>query len=79
MLKKQGLKITQVEEVRFIKVNELKLTQVELFKVFHFMCVNQKRWMLSYNYIKNKNKNSNNDKWILKIFFLLKLQTSVQN
>ena len=31
MLKKQRLKITQLEKVRFIKVNELKLTQVELF------------------------------------------------
>ena len=28
---KTRLKITQLEEVRFIKVNELKLTQVELF------------------------------------------------
>ena len=25
------LKVTQLERVRFIKVNELKLTQVELF------------------------------------------------
>ena len=24
--------------MRFIKVNELKLTQVELFSFFHFMC-----------------------------------------
>ena len=31
MLKKQRLKITQLEKLRFIKVNELKLTQVELF------------------------------------------------
>ena len=30
-LKKQKLKITQLEKVRFIKVNELKLTQIELF------------------------------------------------
>ena len=30
-LKKQRLKITQLEKVRFIKVNELKLTEVELF------------------------------------------------
>ena len=30
-LKKQSLKITQLEKVYFIKVNELKLTQVELF------------------------------------------------
>ena len=28
---KTKLKITQLEKVRFIKVNELKLTQVELF------------------------------------------------
>ena len=30
-LKKQRLKITQLQKVRFIKMNELKLTQVELF------------------------------------------------
>ena len=30
-LKNQRLKITQLEKARFIKVNELKLTQVELF------------------------------------------------
>ena len=24
--------------MRFIKVNELKLTQIELFSFFHFMC-----------------------------------------
>ena len=29
----------QLEEVRFINVNELKLTQVNLFSFFHFMCV----------------------------------------
>ena len=28
----------QLEKVRFIKVNELKLTQVELFSFFHLMC-----------------------------------------
>ena len=28
---KKRLKITQLKKVRFIKVNELKLTQVELF------------------------------------------------
>ena len=39
MLKKQRLKITQFEKMRFIKVNELKLTQIELFLFFHFMCV----------------------------------------
>ena len=37
-LKKTRLKITQLEKARFIKVNELKLTQVELFSFFHFMC-----------------------------------------
>ena len=35
MLKKTRLKITQLEKVRFIKVNQLKITQVEFF---HFMC-----------------------------------------
>ena len=30
-LKKTRLKITQLEKLHFIKVNELKLTQVELF------------------------------------------------
>ena len=39
MLKKQRLKITQLEKVCFIKVNKLKVTQVELFSFFHFMCV----------------------------------------
>ena len=33
------MKVTQLEKVRFIKVNELKLTQVELSSFFHFMCV----------------------------------------
>ena len=33
------LKTTQLEKVCFIKVNELKLAQVELFLFFHFMCV----------------------------------------
>ena len=31
------LKITQLEKVCFMKVNELKLTHVEVF--FHFKCV----------------------------------------
>ena len=39
MLKKRRLKITQLEKGRFIKVNELKLTQVELISFFHFKCV----------------------------------------
>ena len=39
MSKKQRLKITELEKVRFIKVNELKLTQVELFQFFRFMSV----------------------------------------
>ena len=33
------MKITQLEKVHFIKVNELQLTQVELFQYVHFMCV----------------------------------------
>ena len=36
--KKKRLKINQLQKVRFIKVNELKLIQVELFPFFHFMC-----------------------------------------
>ena len=36
-LKKQRLKIPQLEKARFNKVNELKLTAVELFYFFHFM------------------------------------------
>ena len=39
MIKKQRLKITQLEKVRLTKVNELKLIQVELFSFFHFVCV----------------------------------------
>ena len=38
-LKKQRLKITQLEKMCFIEVNEIKLTQVELFEFFHFICV----------------------------------------
>ena len=39
-LKNKRLKITQLEKAHFIKVNELKLTEVELFRFFfHFMCV----------------------------------------
>ena len=38
-LKKQTLKTTQLEKVRFIKVSELNLTQVEILSFFHFMCV----------------------------------------
>ena len=37
-LKKQRLKITELEKVRFIKVNELKLIQIELFSFFLLMC-----------------------------------------
>ena len=33
------IEITQLEKVRFIKVSELKLTQVELLSFFHFMSV----------------------------------------
>ena len=32
-------KITQLEKAYFMKVNELKLIQAELFKVFYFKCV----------------------------------------
>ena len=38
-LKKQDWKKSQLEKVRFIKVNELKLTQIELFLLFHFKSV----------------------------------------
>ena len=33
------MKIIELDKVRFIKVNELKLIQVELFSFFPFMCV----------------------------------------
>ena len=33
------MKVTQLKKKRFIKENELKLTQAELFSFFHFMCV----------------------------------------
>ena len=36
---KTRLKITQLEKVRFIKANELKLTQVQLLSFFYFKCV----------------------------------------
>ena len=39
MLKNQRLKISELEKVHFIKVNELKLTEVEIFYFFHFMRV----------------------------------------
>ena len=35
---KGRLKITQLEKLHFIIVNESKLTQGELFYFFHFMC-----------------------------------------
>ena len=35
---KTKLKINQLKKVRFIKVRELKLIQVELFSFFNFMC-----------------------------------------
>ena len=38
-LKKQRSKISQLEKVRFIKVNQLKLTQVELLSFFYFNSV----------------------------------------
>ena len=37
-LKKLRLEIAELEKARFIKVNELKLTQDELFWFFHIMC-----------------------------------------
>ena len=37
-LKKQKMKINQLEKMRFIKVNEQNLTQVEQFQFFRFMC-----------------------------------------
>ena len=33
------MKITQLEKMRFIKVSELILTQVELLLTFYFVCV----------------------------------------
>ena len=36
---KKILKIIELKKVRFMKMNELKLTQVELFSFFHFKCV----------------------------------------
>ena len=36
---KTRLNITQLEKARFIKVNKLKSTQIELFYFFYFMCV----------------------------------------
>ena len=33
------LKITQLEKAYFVKMNMLKLIQVELFQFFNFMCV----------------------------------------
>ena len=38
-LKNKNLKITQLEKARFIKLNELKLIQVEFFSFCQFMCV----------------------------------------
>ena len=39
MLENQRLKVTQLEKARFMKVNEIKLCQIELFQFFQFMCV----------------------------------------
>ena len=36
---KNKTEITHLEKGHFIKVNELKLTQVELFSLFHFICI----------------------------------------
>ena len=40
------MKITELEKVRFIKVDEIKLTQVELFQFFHFICATAKAFEL---------------------------------
>ena len=45
---KNKIEITRHEKVRFIKVNELKLTQVELFSFFRFMCVAAKAFEVFY-------------------------------
>ena len=37
-LLKRRLKVIQLKKVGFINVNVLKLTQFELFLLFHFMC-----------------------------------------
>ena len=36
---KKKIEKTQLEKVHFIKVNELKLAQIELLSFFHFKCV----------------------------------------
>ena len=46
--KKIRLKIIQLEKKRFIIVNGLKLTEVELFQFFHFMCVAANAFELLY-------------------------------
>ena len=33
------MKITQLDKAHFIEVNELKLTYVDTFQFFHFVCV----------------------------------------
>ena len=48
MLKKQRLKINQLEKLCFIKVNELKLTQDELVSLFNFKNVAAKKSELFY-------------------------------
>ena len=42
------IKITQLEKVRFIKVNELKINQVELFSFSHFIYVATNAFELFY-------------------------------
>ena len=39
ILKIKRLKVIQLEKMRFIKENELKLTQVELFSLFHLKSI----------------------------------------
>ena len=48
------LKITHLKKVRFIKINELNLTQVELFSLFHFKSVTANvSELLSMAYLSN--------------------------
>ena len=46
-LKKQRFKITQLEKECFIKVNEIKLTQVKLFLFFTLYV-----WMLNHFFLR---------------------------
>ena len=48
---KTTLKIAQLEKLRFINANEMKLTQVELFLFFYFMCAAAKASELFYCFV----------------------------